>query len=119
MPEKWNDVFIDERIEGVAASLGKSVFIDIGGVTERNKMLNTNLVIFLANPGTAIDESHITKRDIAADVQSYKMEHKSGIGLVFIVDRMVYNRLPTIPNGNNTPSPGRIKYAEAVYVVFF
>jgi hypothetical protein len=91
MPEKWNDVFLDERIEGVAASLGKSVFIDIDGVTERNKTLNTNQVIL--SPTTvhvaAINESHITKQDIAAAVQSYKMEHKSGIGLVFIVDRMV------------------------------
>lgn len=120
MPEKWNDLFIDERLEGVANSLGKSVFIDIAGVTERNKMLNTNQVIISPDFVTikVINQSHIAKEDIAAAVQSYKMEHKSGVGLVFIVDRMVcfFVGKPSTFHGD---SKNFIHYAESVYVVFF
>src|ERR1041385_7502887 len=37
MPERWNQLFLDERVERVAAIIGKKVRIDINGVTERNK----------------------------------------------------------------------------------
>jgi hypothetical protein len=73
MPEKWNDLFIDERIEGVADSLGKRVFIDIGAITERNKTITTNQIIFTSDTANAIEQSHIAQQDIASAVQSYKL----------------------------------------------
>lgn len=42
MLEKWNQLFLDERIELVANNLGKRISIDIGGVTERNKTATAN-----------------------------------------------------------------------------
>jgi hypothetical protein len=44
MPQRWNELFLDERIQRVSYSLGKNVILDIGSVTELNKMpLRTRL----------------------------------------------------------------------------
>ena len=118
MPIKWNTLFIDERIELVAKALRKQVSIDIEGVTERNKTATAKQIILTPGPKDVIKESHITQDDIATAVQSYKLEKKSGLGLVFIVDRFIEGRyVPPEPPGNKTG--GRIAARGAVYVVFF
>jgi len=119
MPRKWNDLFLDERIEGVANSLNKQVLIDIGGVTERNTTLSTNKDIFAPDPADALEKTYITQKDIAAEVSSYKMEHTNGLGLVFIVDSIIYHRgiIHSVHQANTSSIwPGR---AEGVNVVFF
>src|SRR6266496_5193011 len=58
MLEKWNQLFLDERVELVANALGKRVSVDIGGVTERNKAARAKQVILTPGPKDVIKESH-------------------------------------------------------------
>ena len=116
MLEKWNALFIEERIELVAKALDKRVLIDIGGVTERNKKATADQIVSAPGLKDTIEESHISQQDIAAAVQSYKLEKKSGLGLVFIVDRLVSKKIRT-PYGTLSYPPTEAR--GSVYVVFF
>jgi hypothetical protein len=118
MPRKWNDLFLDERIEGVAKSLNKLVFIDIGGVAERNTTILTNKNIFEPDTANALEKTYITQQAIAAAISSYKMEHTNGLGLVFIVDSIFYHH--DTPNFNQAhPNGSFFTSAEGISVVFF
>lgn len=119
MPEKWNQLFLDERIELVANALGKRVSIDMSGVAARNKTATTNQIILTPGPKDVIKESHITKQDIASAVRSYKMDKANGLGLVFIVDRLVHRHHTPAPDAHGTSSLASDTSAGAVYVVFF
>jgi len=123
MPRKWNDLFLDERIEGVANSLNKHTFIDISGVMERNATLSTNKNIFEPDTTDALEKTYITQNDIAAEISSYKMEHTNGLGLVFIVDSIIYHHgiFTVHPSGavSTTATSGSVTYAKGINVVFF
>jgi hypothetical protein len=100
----WNSLFLQEWILHKSArlqkALGKEIKTDIEGMVERNKLAKTDQVI--RQDGAYINDTHITDKDIAAAVKSYKLSTKSGIGLVYIVDRLV-----------------KVEAKGAVYVVFF
>jgi hypothetical protein len=121
MPQKWNDLFLDERLDGVANSLNKRVLIDIGGVTEHNATILTNKNIFEPDAEDVIEKTSITKQDITAEISSYKMQNTNGLGLVFIVDGIFYHHYAV--NSNQAHSHdvvlGSVTYAEGVNVVFF
>jgi hypothetical protein len=120
MPRKWNDLFLDERIEGVANSLNKHMSIDIGGVTERNATLSTNRNIFEPDTTDALEKTYVTPQDIAAAISSYKMENTNGLGLVFIVDSIFYHRgIVRTTVHSDTSSSLLPTHAEGVNVVFF
>jgi hypothetical protein len=121
MPAKWNDLFLDERIEGVAMSLEKIIHIDIAGVTERNRQLSPSQVELNNQAKDIIKESHISLKDIADAVQSIKLNRKEGLGLMFLVDRMVSERkLQATPSKiHKDAPPAYISRAGAAYVVFF
>jgi hypothetical protein len=110
MPRKWNDLFLDERIEGIANSLNKRAFIDIGGVTECNATLSTNRNIFEPDTLGALEKTYITQKDIAAEISTYKMVNTNGLGLVFIVDSMIYH------HGASSYKP---TFSEGINVIFF
>ena len=115
MLEKWNTLFIDERIQKVEKSLGKLVSVDIGGVTERNKTTTTKQIILKPGPDDTVEQSNITAQDIAEEVQSYKMAKTNGLGLVFIVDKLGHYK-----HSVASPHPETYKsLGGAVYVVFF
>lgn len=101
-PESWNRLFVRERIGKLGEELGKRVIVDVEGMTRRNKDTSPKQVIPSGGPEDVIGKSHITPADIAAAVKSYKLENQTGLGLVFIVDRLVK------PTANG-----------AVYVVYF
>jgi hypothetical protein len=120
MLERWNMLFIDERLGKVERALGKRVSFDIGGVMERNKTATPNQIILTSGPidVNVIKESHITQQDIATEVQSYKLEKTNGLGLVFIVDRLVHQYRYTQSHTHKVEQPVE-QSAGAVYVVFF
>ena len=89
MPEKWNQLFLDEKIDAISSIMQKEVETDIDGVTERNKSVTTNQIIITSDLKEAIQATNITPQDIANEVRSYKMENTNGLGLVFIVDKLV------------------------------
>jgi hypothetical protein len=121
--DKWNALFLDERIERVAHTLGKRVLVDIGGVTELNKTANKDQIILRRGSQRAITEkSHITPENIATTIKSYKLENTNGLGLVFIVDRLVeryYGPPAPISNPNFVQSGTYEAACGAVYIVFF
>jgi hypothetical protein len=104
MLDAWNNLFLQERIMFVEKQIKKNVIIDIGGVTRANKAATSKQIINSPGPDDAIEKSHITPQDIARAVKSYKLENKSGLGMVFIVDRLI--------------KQGK-KGQGAVYVVYF
>lgn len=88
MLNAWNSLFLQERWhERLGKALKQQVKVDTGGMSERNKLAKPDQVV--ARDGDLVGESHIKDADIAAAVKSYQMENKSGLGLVFIVDRLV------------------------------
>ena len=89
MLQAWNDLFLQERIQFVEKATGKQVIIDIDGVTEANKAASAKQIVNEPGAQDGIDQSHITATDIARAVKSYKMKNKSGLGVVFIVDRLI------------------------------
>ena len=121
MPARWNDLFLDERIEGVAKSLDKRVDIDIAGVTERNKQLNAGQLDLNNKTKDVIKESHLSPKLVADAVQSIRLTREKGVGLMFLVDRIVIERkLVTMPANSHKDAPVNYNWnACAVYVVFF
>jgi hypothetical protein len=89
MLEAWNDLFLQERISFVEKATKKQLVIDIGGVTKANKGADAKQIIHPPGAEDTIEKSHITPEMIAKAVKSYKMENKSGLGVVFIVDRLI------------------------------
>jgi len=89
MPESWNRLFVRERLGSLARELNKRVVADVGGMTNRNRLAGPKQVIPSGGPDDVVGKSHITPQDIADAVKSYELENKTGLGLVFIVDRLV------------------------------
>jgi hypothetical protein len=102
MLDKWNELFLRERVRRIGQILHKEVIPDAGGMTERNRLATSKQIIPSGGPADTVEQSHITDKDIATAVRSYKLEAKEGLALAFIVDRLV------------KPSQ-----KGAVYVVFF
>lgn len=120
MFEKWNALYLDERVELLPKALNKHVAIDIGAVTEQNRKATADQIIEKPGPKDVIGETHIDKQAIGDAIRSYKMEKKNGLGLVYIVDRFIEARLVNPSNARSgAPQVVRISAAGAVYIVFF
>ncbi len=104
MFDNWNGLFLTELVFHESARLqkavGKTVKPEIEGMAARNKLAKTDQVI--RQDGKFSEETHIKDSDIAEAVRSYKLTSTGGLGLVFIVDRLV-----------------KVEQKGAVYLVFF
>lgn len=89
MLQAWNDLFLRERLRFVEKETKKRVVVDIGGVSEANKAATSKQIITSPGPDDIVEKSHITEQEIAKAVKSYKLDNKSGLAVVFIVDRFV------------------------------
>jgi hypothetical protein len=89
MLEAWNQLVLQERMGFLEKELRKPVVADIAGVTEINKSASGSQIVKAPGASDTIRDSHITTDDIARAVRSYKLENKSGVAVVFIVDRLV------------------------------
>jgi hypothetical protein len=89
MLDAWNQLVLRERMRFLEKELHKPVFADIAGVTEINKSASGSQIVKAPGASDIIRESHITTDAIAKAVRSYKLENKSGVAVVFIVDRLV------------------------------
>lgn len=87
--EQWNALFMKEmlpQLEAMATSVGS----DLGAVQARNEKASAQQIE--REDGTRdekVTPTHITEANIASIVSSYKMKHDKGLGLVFIMDRLV------------------------------
>ena len=89
MIEAWNNLVLQERMSILAKDLHKPVVADIAGVMTINKSASASQIINAPGASDTIGDSHITPAGIAKAVRSYKLENKSGVAVVFIVDRLV------------------------------
>jgi hypothetical protein len=98
----WNGLFMKEMLpdlEKMSPSLGS----DLSWVGAVNDKANSKQIE--REDGTReekVNLSHLTDKDIAAIVRSYKLKHEKGLGLVFIMDRLV-----------------KVQETGCLYVVFF
>jgi hypothetical protein len=102
MLDTWNELFLRERIRKVQQALRKEVILDTAGIKQRNRLATPKQIVPNAGADDTVEETHITEKEIADALRSYKLEHAEGLALAFIVDRLV--------------KPSR---QGAVYVVFF
>jgi hypothetical protein len=98
----WNGLFMKEmlpELEKISSSLGS----DLSAIGAANDKSSAKQIEH--EDGTReekVNLSHITEKDLAAIVRSYKLKHEKGLGLVFIMDRLV-----------------KVQETGCLYVVFF
>jgi hypothetical protein len=89
MPTEWNALFVKEMFPRLE-TMAKSVRTDLKAVADRNDTASARQIEH--EDGTAeekVKPSHITEANIADTVKAYKLETTQGLGLVFIMDRLV------------------------------
>jgi len=85
----WNGLFMKEmlpELEKMSPSLGS----DLGAIGAANDKASSKQIE--REDGTReekVNLSHLNDKEIASIVKSYKLKHEKGIGLVFIMDRLV------------------------------
>ena len=119
MPARWNELFLDERIEEVGNALKKRIVLDLAAVTERNKSLSRQNLVLDSKVKNAVKVSHITTNDISALVRSAKLEQTNGLALMFLVERAVAER-KALNSATRAAAPSfRLDHEMAVHVIFF
>ena len=86
---EWNGLFMKEMMPKLEA-MSPSVESDLDAVKARNEKANASQIE--REDGTRaekVDPTDITETNIADIVSSYKLKHDQGVGLVFIMDRLV------------------------------
>jgi hypothetical protein len=89
MLEAWNGLFMKEMLPSLE-KMAKSVKSDLGAVEASNAKVSAKQIE--ATDGTRdemVKPSHITEADIARMVKAYELKNNQGLGLVFIMDRLV------------------------------
>ena len=89
MLDAWNNLVLQERLSIMGKNLGKPVVTDIASVMEINKKASASQIVKSPGASDTIDNTAITTEIVSKAVSSYKLENKSGVAVVFIVDRLV------------------------------
>lgn len=98
----WNYLFVKEMLPKLN-SMAEAVKVDIKAVSVRNENANAKQIV--REDGTSdemVKPTHISENDIADCVRSYELKNTNGLGLVFIMDRLV-----------------KAQETTCIYVVFF
>ena len=89
--EAWNQRFLEtliqDKSEPLSKALGKRVQPDINAVSAGNRAARSSAII--RQNDIFCNESHLKEPDLAEAVRAYKMTSTNGLGLVFIMDRLV------------------------------
>jgi len=89
MLSTWNGLFIKEMLPKLEA-MAKSVRTDIDAVTAPNEgAKSTQIEHKDGSREEMVTHSEITEADIATMVRNYKLKNEQGLGLVFVMDRLV------------------------------
>lgn len=115
--ERWNLLFLDERIDRLPSMLGRPVAVDIGGVTERNSASTNQTVLGIPVPD-AEKNPHVSLTDVAKEVRTYELTETNGIALVFIVDKLI-RRYDVSPGPKHRGHVVKESGRAAIYTVFF
>lgn len=92
MLSTWNGLFMKEMFPKLDSTWNpwSSVKTDVTAVYSRNEKTSANQII--REDGSReemVNSTHITEADISNAVGSYDLKNSQGIGLVFIMDRLV------------------------------
>ena len=85
----WNGLFMKEMLPELE-KMTSSVGTDLAATEAANEKAKADQIE--REDGTRaekVDPTHIKESDIADMVNSYKLKHDKGIGLVFVMDRLV------------------------------
>ena len=89
MLEAWNGLFIKEMLPQLEA-LARPLRTDLNAVSTRNaKATPKQIEREDGSSDEKVKPSHITETEIAQAVRSYELKSDKGLGLVFIMDRLV------------------------------
>jgi hypothetical protein len=111
MTSAWNELFMKEMYPRLSRDLGAIVQADLRAIESRNARVSPQQIFDedsspryarnLADIGTIFNPTRFLHRgnknlptdindaDIAAAIRSYRLQTRSGLGLVFIMDRLV------------------------------
>lgn len=85
----WNGLFMKEMLPQLE-KMTKSLRTDPQAVQERNEKAGASQIERKdGSHDEMVKPTHITEADITAIVKSYKLENDKGLGLVFVMDRLV------------------------------
>lgn len=89
MLDSWNMLFLKEMTPKLA-ELGMTVYPDTSAVRSRNRAVGPAHILRQDGPREAmVLQTHISQEMIASAVRGYSLSHGQGLGLVFIIDRLV------------------------------
>jgi hypothetical protein len=86
---EWNGLFMTEMLPKLEKMAG-DVATDLDAVREKNEKASPKQIV--REDGTMseiVDATTVTDKDIAREVNSYGLKKDQGLGLVFIMDRLV------------------------------
>jgi PEGA domain len=111
MTSAWNELFMKEMFPRLSRELGAIVQADLRAVETRNARVTSQQIVNedssprntgnIADLGSFFDPTRLLHRgnknlptnisdaDIAAAIRSYRLQTRSGLGLVFFMDRLV------------------------------
>ena len=85
----WNGLFVKEMLPQLELMAG-SVRTDLPAVQQANENAKARQIEYKdGSSSEMVSPTHLTEADIAAQVKSYKLENNHGLGLVFVMDRLV------------------------------
>jgi len=85
----WNGLFMTEMLPQLE-KITSFVRTDLQAVEQGNAKAKASQIVYKdGSTDEMVTQTHITESDIAGMVKSYKLENKTGLGLVFVMDRLV------------------------------
>jgi hypothetical protein len=102
MLESWNSLYLAELLKKTEAAVGKPLKVDVAGVSARNRTATSKQIIAAPGPEDGTVSTHIKAEDLTKLARNIKLESKQGVGLIFVVDRLV-----------------KMEQKGAVHIVFF
>lgn len=86
----WNNLFLKEVFPRLQKQLKKEAAVEIKSVTALNKKATADQIVRKdGSEEEMVDATHITTEMISAEVKKYTLPQEDGLGLVFIMDRLV------------------------------
>ncbi len=85
----WNGLFMKEMLPQLEL-MASSVRTDVQAVQPGNEKAKASQIVYKdGSTEEMVKATHLTEADIAGLVKSYKLENSHGMGLVFVMDRLV------------------------------
>jgi hypothetical protein len=88
-PLEWNSLFVKEQLDDLASVLGKPVQVEVSGIEAIHRDPSKVRVVRSAGTREHLAKPLLMRRQVVAMVKAYKLPAKKGIGMIFIIERLV------------------------------